>query len=497
MLREFAAVTLALACVAGVARAQEADVDHYREGQRLFAERKIEEALNHFVKADALVPNEPLIHSWIGACLNELGRYAEAQQALERAFALLQEGQRLIAEAGGKVPPIDVGYYTLLSGIQMNRKDFLGAVATINAYKFDDDGSETATRIKQALDQARQLLKAKLVAAAVDCLRAGDIACGRKSLEQADVLHGGAAPVLESLARETLALAERAPAETDQEAAARLEAFDKAIEIARFWVELAGPAVMPAQRHLAKTLAATKRREGYEEAVRILTALRDAPGAEQAHEGSLHLDLALAYAGLEQWDRLVESATAYVNHDPDDPLGQGYCIRSYGQFKLNKFQETVEDGKRCKNPDGTPRALAYVDTCEQYLAKQQANKAAAREEDLKRRCTHLAERVRWACSPLGEVPIEDLVDVLADFQDGQAGCMQYLDPTSVSALCEVGARIASNPLNLSTQTRDELEVLRGHIKKLLSVCKPALTASQAGGVEGGLAKVESALERPH
>lgn len=490
-------MAIGLALAAGAAGAQEADVDHYREGQRLFAERKVEQALDHFRKADALVPNEPLIHSWIGACLNELGRWAEAKQSLERAFALLQEGQRLVAEAGGNVPPIAVGYYTLLAGIQMNLKDFRGAVETIDAYKLEDDGSETATSTKQALDAARQLIKAKLVAAGVECLRGGDVACGRASFAQADALHGGAASVLESLARETLALAERAPAETDRDAAARDELFSKAIEIARFWGEIAGPEATVPRRHLAKALAATKRKEGYEEAVTILAALRDAPGGEKVHEGSIHLDLALAYAGLEQWDRLIQSATAYVEHDPNDPLGQGYCIRSYGQFKLNKYQETVDDGKRCKNPDGTPRALAYVDSCEQFLAKQQANKIAAREADLKRRCTHLAERVRWACSPLGEVPIEDLVDVLADFRADQGQCSAYLDPTSVSALCEVGARVASNPLNLSTQTREELETLRGHIKKVLNECKPALTASQAGGVEGGLAKVESALERPH
>jgi tetratricopeptide (TPR) repeat protein len=474
--------------------ADDADVDHYNEGQRLFAEKNVSGALEEFLKADGLVPDEPLIYSWIAACLNELGRYEEAKTRIERAFGLLQDAQRQAAEKGQPVPPIDLGYYTLLAGIQLNLRQYKQAAETINSYPVPNDGSEAATKAKQAIDGARQGLQAKLISLGIDFLRSGDVASARAVLAQADELHPGSVPVLEAIVRDALTQADRAPGETDDDKAKKAQLYDKAVEVARFWLELKGADAADAQRLLAKALVGTKKKEGYEEGIRILTALWNGPGPK---DSSIQLDLAVAHAGLEQWDAMASAASQLIESAPDDPLGQGYCMRSYAQYKLGKCQEAVNDAPRCKNADGTPRTLKYVETCQQWLSKIQTDKSVAKEASLKRRCTYVAERVHWASSPLGEVPIEDLVKVIDEFKSSEAECAPFLDDSAGSTLCGVGVKPASYPLNLSTQTKEELEALRAHIKKFLLVCKPSLTAAQTGGVEGGLAKVEHALERPH
>src|SRR6185295_4194098 len=165
-----------------------ADVDHYKEGQRLFAEKQIEAALAEFQQADTVAPNEPLVYSWLAACLNELGRHAEAKQRIEAAIGLLKEAQNQAIEQKQPPPPIALGYYTLLARIQANLGEFEQAAATIASYSFQDDGGEEATKTKQALEAARQALKGKLVALGVEGLVSGDLECARSKFTRADAI---------------------------------------------------------------------------------------------------------------------------------------------------------------------------------------------------------------------------------------------------------------------------------------------------------------------
>jgi tetratricopeptide (TPR) repeat protein len=481
----------------------EPNVDHYKEGQRLFGERNFAAALGEFETVDARVPKEPQVYSWIGACLNELGRYAEAEERLKAAFELLREEQRQAAEKNRPVPPIDIGYHTLLARIQVNLRAYDRAVETIESYSIEDDGSEQAAKAKQARDAARQGVKAKLVAVGAECLRSSDLDGARAAFAQAERLDPATPSVWESVARESLSRAERAPGATEEDKAKKAELHAAAVQAGRLWLEVAGDGSTDAPRVLAKALSGTKTREGYEEAIRILTALWSADPRQA--DGSIQLDLAVAHAGLEQWDLAVASASTFIELNPNDPLGQGYCLRSFGQFQMGRCQEAIDDGRHCKSGDGTPRPLSHLDACRQRLARQEADKAAAKQAKLERQCRHLYDKIRWASSPLTEIPLADLLEVVADFKAGEAECTPYLEAATredsqdgfdspMPALCAAGAKTASFPLNLSTRSRDELEALRAATQEFLRVCRPFLDATQTQGVEGGLLKVERALD---
>jgi len=488
-----------------VAAAADENVDYYKEGIRLFEEKSFEGALEQFQKADSVLPNEPLIYSWVGACLNALGRYAEAEERLETAFELLREEQALAVEQGAFPRPIDIGYFALLAGTQVSLGKYEKAVQTFQGYELADDGSEEAAKAKEAFEAAKRELVGKLATIGVECLRADDLDCARTTFAQADILHQSSPSVPESVAKETWNQAEKAPAATEEEKAVKAELHRTAVKAARLWLDSAGPASHDAQRQLAKALSGTKTDEGYEEAVRILTTLWDSMEPAQ-RDPSIQLDLALAHAGLEEWELMATSASMAIKLDPDDPLGQGRCIRSFARFKLGQCQEAIDDGQYCKNADGSPRPLKHLDACRQRLAQQQAADAAAREATLQRECARLYGRVKWARDSLGGVPIEDIVDVIGEFREDGAKCASYLDafereetgnafspPTPV--LCNAGVKAAASPLNLSMRSKEELEVLRDHTQKFLALCKSSLDTAQISAVEGGLLKVEQALAR--
>jgi tetratricopeptide (TPR) repeat protein len=500
------AVTLFLLvlALAVAAAAQESEADPYKEGMRLFEEKDYAAALEQFKKADAVLPNEPLIYSWMGACLNALGKYSEAEERLKAAFVLLKEEQIRAVEQGASAPPIDIGYFALLAGIQVSLHQFERAVETFQGYVLVEDGSEKAAKAKEALDLARRDLVSKLARIGVECLNADDLVCARTAFEQADVLHHTTPSVLESVAKETWDQAEKAPGATDADKAHKAELQQTAVKASRLWVDGAGS--REAQRQLAKALSGTKTQAGYEEASRILTSLWEGYGDPSQRDASIQLDLALAQAGLEHWQPMADAASTFIKLNPNDPLGQAYCMRSFARFKLGKCKEAIEDGEHCKNADGTPRPLKHLDACRDRLTREAAAVQAQKDATLERECAHLYDRGKWARNSLGGVPIEDLVQVIAEYQANEAKCASYLDSfekedtgqafsSPISELCDAGAKEASSPLNLSMRSKEELEALRDHIMELTTVCKSRLDAAQVTAVQGGLQKVEQALER--
>jgi len=503
-------LALPLVLLAGALPAESDANQHYVEGQRLFGEKNFEAALEEFKQADALIPKEPQVYSWIGACLNELGRYDEAEQRLEGAFEVLREVQRQAVLRQREAPPIDLNYFTLLALIRVNLREFDKAVETIGSFTFTDDGSEEATKTKQALEVSKQTLRARLVAVGSECLRLGELDCARGALTQADVLYRVTPSARESLARESASRADKAPAATDEEKAKRAQLFEQAVQAGRLWVEEASTST-EAQRLLARTLAGTKTNEGYDEAARILTSLWESTPGPSQRDSTIQLDLSVAQAGLEQWESSIASASTFIELNPDDARGQGYCVRSFAQFQLGRCPEAVEDGARCKNADGTARQLKHVEVCEQRRLKQEADKAAAtaraQEAELERRCTHLYEQVRWARNVLGEIPLEDVVEILNDLRAREAACKSYLDAAEkrdsgkafsspVPELCAGGAKVAGHPFNLSMLSKPELEALRAKTQEFMRVCKSSLDASQVGSVEGGLRIIDQAIARP-
>jgi len=146
-----------------VAAAADENVDYYKEGIRLFEEKSFEGALEQFQKADSVLPNEPLIYSWVGACLNALGRYAEAEERLETAFELLREEQALAVEQGAFPRPIDIGYFALLAGTQVSLGKYEKAVQTFQGYELADDGSEEAALMTRGITAGRPLEEGTLL----------------------------------------------------------------------------------------------------------------------------------------------------------------------------------------------------------------------------------------------------------------------------------------------------------------------------------------------
>lgn len=498
-----------LAVLLGAASPAQQIVDrHYQDGQRLFGEKNFAAALQEFKDLDSWVPNDPQVDSWIGACLNELGRHAEAKQYLEEAIQVLRDKQRLAGEENQPVPEIAIGYFTLLARIQLNLGEFEQAIATIDSYPVQDDGSSEAAKAKQAIDIERQALKTKLVALGSECLNMGDLDCARLRFTQGETVLPAMPSVREWVAREFLRRAEKAPGATEEEKAKRAELYMAAVQASRIWLEEAGSASTDAQRTLAKALLGSKNKEGYEEAIRILTVLRDGEDPAQK-DGSIQRDLAVAHAGLEHWELSLASASQFIELNPDDPLGQGFCLRSFAQYQLGNCQEAIHDGRYCKNADGSPRTLKYVDTCQQRLSKQETERAQAaqeaREAKEERQCSDLYGRIKWARSSPDQIPLDDLVKAIVELKSEEAECKRYLDAlerkssgngyaSPTPTLCAGGAKTAGFPLNLSQRSKTELQSLQAKTKQFLTLCRPFLDTSQIAGVEGGLLKVEKALE---
>jgi hypothetical protein len=300
--------------------------------------------------------------------------------------------------------------------------------------------------------------------------------------------------------------ADRAPSTTDEEKASKTELLGKAVMVNRLWAE--EEASDRAKRGLARALAATKQKESYEEAIGILNALWTSAGPEK--DPSMQLDLAVAHAALDQWEQSVSAASHYISLDPDDPLGQGYCLRSLAKFQMGSCSEALEDGGHCKNSDGTPRALKHLDACKDRLvkaAKQEADQEVAREASLRRQCTHLYERGKWARSFLDGIAFDDLIEVIGDFGAGEAKCARYFEElernaggngfsSPVPTLCAAGVKIASLPMNLSIRTKEDITSLRDQTQEFFELCRGTLSSAQADEVMQGLHKVEEALERP-
>ncbi len=505
-MRRLGILWLSLSCLAAAA-ADEPPPEPFMEGQRLFQESRFAEALVQFEEANLRYPDEPRVLSWLGASQNQLGRHAEAKASLERAFALLHDQQALAEGVGQPVTPIDLNYHALLAGIETNLGQFEEAVATLQAYTVADDGTETAAAAAQALDGARAALKSQIVAAGAGCLRSRDLDCARRAFAQAEILQPATPPVVEAIARGALSQAERAVGETDEDKATRVALYEQAVDVCRLWLEAAGAGSTEARRVLAKALAGSKKPEAFREAIEILTSLWDGAADPAQRDGSIQLELAAAHAALEQWQPMLASASAFIEHGPEDPLGQGYCLRSFAQYRLGQCEPAIADGERCRNTDGTTRTLRHVDACKERLAKQQAEIAAAnREAVLRRDCTHLYDRIKWVRNSL-EVPIEDLVELIDDLGGGEARCASYLEEwerkeaghgfaPAAPELCGAGVRPASSPLNLSARSREQLEQLLGQTRQFLELCRPSLAAGQIQAVEGGMQRIQQALDRP-
>jgi tetratricopeptide (TPR) repeat protein len=473
-----------------------AEIDRqFNEGQRLFGEKDFAGALKAFETVDEYVPNEPRVYSWIGACLNELGRYQEAEERLEDAFSLLRGIQ-------GDTP-IDLGYYTLLAGIQANLGEYEQAVATLESYRLPQGGDDPA-KAEQALASAKQTLAAKMVAAGGECLRTGNLDCARVTFTQADALLQATPSVREAMARDLLVKAAKAPDGTDEEKAKKKELEASAIAATRLWVETAGDRAPEANRLLAKALVDTKEKEAYAEAIGILTRLQQEQDPAKP-DATLLLDLAVAQGGLEQWDEMVASSSRYIELEPNDSLGKGHCLRSFAQFQLGKCQETVDDGAQCRNPDGSPRSLTHVDACKQRFAKIEALKDAAQEQQrrttIARKCGYLHEKLKWARGAIGGIALDDLVSILQDYTASESDCRAYLEShesgfkSPMPQLCAAGVETTSSPANLAMQSKETLEALREQTRKYLTLCRGHLDAGQTKGVEGGLLKIATVLER--
>ena len=465
-------------------------VDHYKEGQKFFGEQKFAEALKAFQEADALVPDDPAINSWIGATYNALGKYPEAKQRLQTAFRLLEDQQKILASQGQPVPPIDFTYYALLASIQTSLGEYEPAVQTLLSYKIPE-GVEDPQKAQKALDAAKKALYDKIVEAGVECMNAKNVDCAQSTFKQADLLDPAPPSAVETIATEALKKAARAPGTTDAEKTAKAELYKSALEVGRMWAE-AEPRNLETQRFLARASMGIRSKEGYEEAARILTALWNG-SEEKERDAKVQIDLATAYAGLEDWNAVLTASSAAIETDPTE--SDGYCKRSYAQYRLGRCNEAIEDGQRCKTPDGKPQA--HVQACSDRLAREAAHVAEQQNASMKHDCDSVQRNVQWALESAGQVALEDLVSVIRDFKANKDKCASHFEapvgPNSGAELCEAGVQSASYPLNLSSRSKAELEKLRKQIEEFHAICKPNLDDTQVAGVQGGINKVDQAL----
>src|SRR5206468_11950360 len=140
--------------------AEENATDHFLQGRKLLEGGNYTVAIDEFQKANALKPDLPEVHYGIGACLNALGKYAEAKEKLEGAFRLLQNRPRTVGSNWG---PIDIGYYALLADIQANLNESEGAVETINRYVIPDSRGTNQAKAIETLSTVKRSLATKIV----------------------------------------------------------------------------------------------------------------------------------------------------------------------------------------------------------------------------------------------------------------------------------------------------------------------------------------------
>jgi len=462
----------------------------YAEGQRLFAEKDYQGALEQFQKTQELTPNEPLLDSWIGACLNALGKYPEAEEHLKTAIAALQKRKR----------PPDIGYYSLLAQIQVNLKQFEPAIATLQSFTFKEDGTQKAIDARDALEKAKVGLRASLVTAGAECVRLKDRECARSAFAQAEVLSPQEPHSLEAFAREALRQAAKAPSASDDEKTARLVQYETAIEATNLWLESATAAQAPEiKRQLATALLGTKRDEDFQAAVQLLQALWDS--SAEPKDSSLQLDLSAAYLGLKHWEPAEKAARSFIAHSPEGKQGPGYCRLSLALRNQDKCTEALAAGDKCTSGDGKPVELAFLKNCETLLAADAARserEAARRQENLNTECKNASGLAVWARDNANDIEIPEYVDAVKEIASKQGKCAatdaKLLD---LSVLCGAGVGVMSNPANLSVLAAErKLDAYVPAYEQYLKICGRYLDAGQRANIEAALARVKHALGTP-
>jgi len=459
----------------------------YAEGQRLFGEKDYQGALEQFQKTQELTPNEPLLDSWIGACLNAMGNYTEAETHLKSAIAALQKKKR----------PPDIGYYTLLAQIQVNLKQFEPATATLQSFTFKEDGTQKAIDTRAALDQAKVALRAALVTAGGECARLKDRACARSAFAQAEVLSPQEPRSLETFAREALRQAAKAPSTTEEEKAARLTLYEAAIEATHLWLE--GVPETPAaeiRRQLATALLGTKRDEDYQAAVEILKALWDS--SVEPKDSTIQLDLASAYLGLKQWALAETAAKTCIAQSPEGKKGPGYCRLSLAYRNQDKCPDALAAGEKCTGSDGKPVELAFLKNCETQLAADAARaerEAARRQDALNAECKNASNLADWARDNANDIEIPEFVDAVKETAAKQAKCASTdAKLPDVGTLCTAGAGLMANPANLSVMAAErKLDAYVPAYEQYLKICGRYLDGSQRANVESAFGRVKHAL----
>jgi thioredoxin-like negative regulator of GroEL len=462
----------------------------YAEGQRLFAEKDYKGALEQFQKTQELTPNEPLLDSWIGACLNAMGNYPEAETHLKTAIAALQKKKR----------PPDIGYYSLLAQIQVNLKQFEPAIATLQSFTFKEDGTQKAIDARDALEKAKVGLRTSLVSAGAECVRLKDRECARGAFAQAEALSPQEPRSLEAFARESLRQAAKAPSGSDEEKAARLTLYETALEATNLWLEGATEAQAPEiKRQLATALLGTKRDEDYQAAAKILEALW--ASSPEPKDSSIQLDLSNAYLGLKQWQAAETAARSCIAHSPEGKQGPGYCRLSLALRNQDKCTEALAAGDKCASSDGKAVELAFLKSCETMLAADAARserEAERRKEQLNAECRNAGNLADWARDNASNIEIPEYVDAVKDVASKQPKCaateFKVLDP---SVVCLAGVGLMSNPANLSVLAAErKLDAYVPAYENYLKVCGRHLDGGQRASVEAALARVKHALGTP-
>ena len=475
---------LLLFCLAAVAAGDNA-TDHFLKGRSLLQEKNFTAALEEFQKANELKPDLPEVSWGMGACLNALGKFPEAKAKLESAFHILENRPRTVDSNWG---PIDVGYYALLADIHVNLNEPEAAVETIGKFSVPDKGLGRVQAL-ETLKTVKKDLSTKLVANGARCLGSNDLDGARLSFAQAEKLQPMTTESLQTIARGALAQADRVAAITDEDKAKKTELYRMAIEYLRRLpaTESGSPEV---KRMLGRALSGTRDSKDYQEAVRVLTALSEAPAGQPAPDPTILLDLATAYLNGEDWDAAVKTASKFIQIAPESARGQGYCKRSFAYYKQGQFKSSIEDGSKCTNADGTPRQLKHIELCRRELDKQKevAAVAAAQKAALQDECTQLNRELRWVkVNPNPEVTA--LVPIIAHLESARAKCKGLVEEMETSELCRTGIYMASNPANLASATAEELKDLETSTTKYLKLCDAHLNDRQKADVRDALKRI--------
>jgi len=472
------------------ATAEENATDHFLQGRKLLEQQNYTAALGEFQKADALKPDLPEVQYGLGACLNALGKFQEAKGKLEAAFRLLQNRPRVVGANWG---PIDIGYYAMLADIQANLGESDAAVDTVAKYKLPDSKGSDQTKAGETLKTVKKGLSAKLIANGLKCLGSGDLECGRRAFAQAEKLESATPETLLAIAKGVLSLADRMSVTTDDERAKRSDLCRMAADVTRRLPasELEKP---EAKRVLARALSGTKNSSDYQQSIKILTALWDSSQTQKPPDTSILLELTTGYLNGEEWELGARSATKFIEIAPAESRAQGYCKRSFAEYKLGHFQNALDDGAKCTNADGTPRQLKHLELSRQEIQKQKAAEAnaTAQKAAIENECMQLSKEIEWA-KAVQDPDLDALVPIIARLESGKAKCKGHLENADLSEICRAGIHTASNPANLSLAKAEELKGLETLTSKYMKLCGAYLTEKQKADVQDALKRIASNL----